>query len=89
MAHAVINSVAEGIIPKGKAAELLILVTAFVHWEAKSKHEVYENDYTATKKAILRAFEGEPDIDEILALKDSAKHFFYPSSEDEEHRLDG
>lgn len=80
VSHAVIDSVADGTIPKEMAEELLILATVFVHWDAKIKQKVYDNNYAATLLAIDRAFSGEPTVDEILGKRDGARHYFYQSS---------
>jgi formaldehyde-activating enzyme len=83
VAHAVVEMVAEGTIPKETSEDLLILAQAFIHWEAKDKKTIYENNHEATRLAMVRAFRKEPSIDEILRRRDTAKHFFYqPQNED-------
>ena len=76
VAKAVSDSVAEGIIPKGEAENLVIVCGVFVHWEAKDKDKVEKFNYEATKESIRRAMKQEPKIDEILGKKDTAKHPF-------------
>jgi len=78
VAKAVADSVAEGVIPKGEAENLVIVCGVFIHWEAKDDLKIYQFNYEATKLAISRAMKGEPKIDEITAKKDSAKHPFSP-----------
>src|SRR5262249_43358343 len=78
VAKAVTDSVAEGIIPKGAADDLVIVCGVFIHWEAKDKAKIFDYNYEATKLANQRAMKGEPKIEEILAKKDSAKHPFSP-----------
>jgi 5,6,7,8-tetrahydromethanopterin hydro-lyase len=75
---AVTDSVAQGVIPKNQADELVIVCGVFIHWEAKDDKKIYQFNYEATKLAIARAMKGEPKIDEIVAKKDSAKHPFSP-----------
>ena len=77
VAKAVADSVAEGIIPKGDADNLVIVAGVFIHWDAKDDNKIYQYNYDATKLAIQRAMRGEPKIDEILAKKDTAKHPFF------------
>jgi 5,6,7,8-tetrahydromethanopterin hydro-lyase len=88
VARAVIDSVADGTIPKESVEDLLIIVTAFIHWEAKTRQKVYDNNYAATILAIERAFNGEPGIDDIIGKRDSAVHFFYPSPSTEDRSDD-
>src|SRR5438093_8381696 len=78
VAKAVADSVAEGIIPKSEADNLVIVCGVFIHWEAKDDAKLYQFNYEATKLSISRAMKGEPKIDEIIAKKDTAKHPFSP-----------
>jgi 5,6,7,8-tetrahydromethanopterin hydro-lyase len=77
VAMAVMDSVAEGIIPKAKVEDLLIIVSVFIEWDAKDKKKVHDWNYEATRLAIKRAVTQEPPVDEILAKKGTAKHPFY------------
>jgi 5,6,7,8-tetrahydromethanopterin hydro-lyase len=76
VAMAVADSVADGVIPKLLAENLLILVSVFIHREAQDKKKIYDYNYEATKLAIRRAMAGEPRIDEVLAKRKTAKHPF-------------
>ena len=78
VAKAVTDCVAEGIIPKGEADNLVIVCGVFIHWEAKDDTKIYQYNYEATKLSIQRAMRNEPKIDEIVSKKDSAKHPFSP-----------
>src|SRR4051795_3635719 len=78
VAKAVADSVAEGVIPKAEAENLVIVCGVFIHWQAKDDTKIYQFNYEATKRAIKNAMKGEPKIDEITAKKDSAKHPFSP-----------
>jgi 5,6,7,8-tetrahydromethanopterin hydro-lyase len=78
VAKAVADSVADGVIPKSEADNLVIVCGVFIHWEAKDDTKIYQFNYEATKLAIKSAMKGEPKIDDILAKKDSAKHPFSP-----------
>jgi 5,6,7,8-tetrahydromethanopterin hydro-lyase len=84
VAHAVIDSVEEGTIPKDMVEELLILALVFIHWEAMDRKMVYGNNLQATRSAIARAFSGEPGIDQIIERRGTAKHFFYAQQQDED-----
>lgn len=76
VAKAVADSVAEGVIPKDKAEEYVIVCGVFIHWEAADDKKIFEYNYKATKLSIARALKNEPSIDEITAKKDTAKHPF-------------
>src|SRR5215468_2217332 len=78
VAKAVADSVAEGIIPKSEAENLVMVCGVFIHWEAKDNAKIYQYNYEATKLSIQRAMRNEPKIDEIVSKKDSAKHPFSP-----------
>ena len=78
VAKAVADSVAEGIIPKSEADNLVIVCGVFIHKAAKDDTKIYQYNYEATKLSIQRAMKGEPKIDEILSKKDTAKHPFSP-----------
>ncbi|MDH5816314.1 MAG: formaldehyde-activating enzyme [Candidatus Nezhaarchaeota archaeon] len=77
IAKAVVNSVAEGLIPKELADELVIICGVFIHPAAKDKDKIFKNNYEATKLAIKRAMTGEPKIEELLEKKDAVTHPFY------------
>jgi 5,6,7,8-tetrahydromethanopterin hydro-lyase len=77
VAKAVADSVAEGVIPKSEADNLVIICGVFIHWDAKDNDKIYQYNYEATKQSISRAMKGEPKIDQILAKKDTAKHPFF------------
>jgi 5,6,7,8-tetrahydromethanopterin hydro-lyase len=77
VAMAVMDSVAEGIIPKAQADDLLLIVSVFIEWDAKDSKKVHDWNYAATRQAIKNAIQHDPGVDEILAKKDTAKHPFY------------
>jgi len=76
VAKAVIDSVADGIIPKEAAEDLIIIANVFVHPTAVDRQRVYINNYKAMRHAIRRAIEGRPTIDELIENKDRSKHPF-------------
>ena len=69
VARAVTDSVAEGVIPKAKAEDYVIVCGVFIHWAAADDAKIYQYNYEATKLAIKTAMAGEPKIDTILARK--------------------
>ncbi|MBW6517702.1 MAG: formaldehyde-activating enzyme [ANME-2 cluster archaeon] len=76
VAKAVMDSVEAGIINKGDAEDVVIIVSIFIEWDANDKAKIYEYNYEATKLAIERAMKGEPSVDEALSRKDQASHPF-------------
>jgi 5,6,7,8-tetrahydromethanopterin hydro-lyase len=76
VAHAVADSVEQGVIPKDQAENLVIVCGVFIHWEAKDNKKIYDYNYEATKLSIARAMKGEPSASEMLAKKSTAKHPF-------------
>jgi 5,6,7,8-tetrahydromethanopterin hydro-lyase len=78
VARAVVDSVADGVIPKAKADDLCVLVGVFIHWEAKDDKKIYDFNYQATKEAIQRALANKPSVDEVISGSKTAKHPFSP-----------
>ncbi len=70
VARAVVDSVAEGVIPQSKAEDYVIVCGVFIHWAAADDAKIYKYNYEATKLAIKCAMAGTPKIDEILARKE-------------------
>ena len=76
VAKAVADSVAEGVIPEGKAEELVIVCGVFIHPAASDKPKITEYNLAATKLAIKNAMSGFPTVKHVTAEKDTAKHPF-------------
>lgn len=76
--RAIADCVAEGVLPKGTADELVCVCGVFIHKAAKDDNKIYQYNYDATKLALKRAVACEPKIEEILANKDKVKHPFSP-----------
>jgi 5,6,7,8-tetrahydromethanopterin hydro-lyase len=76
VAKAVADSVADGVIPKGDAENLVIVCGVFIHWEAADDKKIYNYNYEATKMAIANAMKGKPSADEMIAGKEQAAHPF-------------
>jgi 5,6,7,8-tetrahydromethanopterin hydro-lyase len=77
VARAVVDSVAEGVIPKDMAETHVIVCGVFIHPGAADDTKIYQYNYDATKLSIKNAMRGEPKIEEIIAKKDT-KHPFSP-----------
>lgn len=78
VAKAVVDSVAEGVIPIEQADDLFISVGVFIHWDAADDRKIQEFNYHATKEAIARALAGDPSAKSVLSARVTAKHPFAP-----------
>ena len=67
VAKAVADSVGNGVIPKGKAEDLVIVCGVFIHPAANDDKKIYKYNYDATMLAIANAMAGKPTVDEMLA----------------------
>jgi 5,6,7,8-tetrahydromethanopterin hydro-lyase len=76
VAKAVADSVADGVIPKDKAEDLVIVCGVFIHPAAEDDKKIYSFNYEATKQSIAAAMSSKPSVAEVVAAKDSAKHPF-------------
>lgn len=76
VAKAVIDSVADGTIPREAVEDLIIIANVFVHPTAVDRQRIYINNYKAMRHAIRKAIEGRPNIEELIENKDRAKHPF-------------
>ncbi len=74
VAKAVADAVEEGIIPKDKVDDLLIICSVFIHPEAKDYRKIFQYNYGATKLALKRALLNYPSLDKIMFEKDRAVH---------------
>lgn len=74
VAKAVADAVEEGIIPKDKVEDWVIICSVFIHPEAKDFRKIYHYNYGATKLALKRALTNYPSLDKIMYDKDRAKH---------------
>jgi 5,6,7,8-tetrahydromethanopterin hydro-lyase len=81
VARAVVDSVAEGVIPRDQVDDLCLIVGVFIHWEATDDKKIYDYNYEAVKLSIARAVNGEPSIDQVLADTPSARHPFAGGAE--------
>jgi bifunctional enzyme Fae/Hps len=66
--------VEDGIIPREKIDDWVIIASVFVHPQATDYRKIYQFNYGATKLALRRAMTNYPPLDKILYDKDRAKH---------------
>jgi 5,6,7,8-tetrahydromethanopterin hydro-lyase len=81
VARAVVDSVAEGVIPRDQVDDLCIVVSVFIHWEAEDDKKIYDWNYEAVKLSIARAIGGEPSTDKVLSETPAARHPFAGGAE--------
>ncbi|RLI46820.1 formaldehyde-activating enzyme [Candidatus Bathyarchaeota archaeon] len=74
VAKGVADAVEEGIIPKDKLEDWVIITSVFVHPEAKDYRKIYQYNYGATKLALKRALAKYPPLEKIIYDKDRATH---------------
>ncbi|KZX12539.1 bifunctional 5,6,7,8-tetrahydromethanopterin hydro-lyase/3-hexulose-6-phosphate synthase [Methanobrevibacter curvatus] len=74
VARAVADAVAEGIIDRNDAEDLVLVVSVFIHPEATDYRKIYQYNYGATKLAIKRALKEYPNVDKVLDEKDRGTH---------------
>jgi bifunctional enzyme Fae/Hps len=74
VAKAVADATEEGVIPKDKIDEWVIISSVFIHPNAKDYRRIYHYNYSATKLALKRALAKYPSLDKVIYDKDRAKH---------------
>jgi 5,6,7,8-tetrahydromethanopterin hydro-lyase len=76
IAMAVMDCVAEGIIPQAEADDVFICIGVFIDHRADMDDRIQEWNYKATKQAIENAIAREPKVAEILASYKATAHPF-------------
>jgi len=74
VAKAVADAVEEGIVPKDKVDDWVIICSVFVHPDARDYRKIYHYNYGATKLALRRALTNYPSLEKVMYEKDRAKH---------------
>ncbi len=74
VAKAIADAVEEGVIPKERAEEYLIIVSVFIHPKAKNRDKIFYYNYGATKLALKRAMSNFPDVETVIYEKDRSFH---------------
>jgi bifunctional enzyme Fae/Hps len=74
VAKGVADAVEEGIIPKDKVDDWVIVCSVFIHPQATDFRKIYHYNYSATKLALKRAISKYPTLEKIFYDKDRAKH---------------
>ncbi|MGC9346045.1 MAG: bifunctional 5,6,7,8-tetrahydromethanopterin hydro-lyase/3-hexulose-6-phosphate synthase [Candidatus Bathyarchaeales archaeon] len=74
VAKAVADAVEEGVIPKDKVDDWVIVCSVFVHPQANDYRKIYHYNYGATKLALRRALAKYPPLEKVFYDKDRARH---------------
>jgi bifunctional enzyme Fae/Hps len=74
VAKAVADAVEEGIVPKQKIDDWVIICSVFIHPDARDYRKIYHYNYGATKLALRRALANYPSLDKVMYEKDRAIH---------------
>jgi len=74
VAKAVADAVEDGVIPQELVEDCVLIISVFLHPDAKDYDKIYRYNYGATKLAIKRALSGFPSIETVLYEKDRAMH---------------
>jgi bifunctional enzyme Fae/Hps len=74
VAKAVADAVEDGVVPKDKVEDWVIICSVFVHPQATDFRKIYQYNYGATKLALKRALSKYPTLEKIFYDKDRAKH---------------
>ncbi len=74
VAKAIADAVEDGTLDKGLCEECVIIVSVFIHPDAKDYGKIYRHNYGATKLALKRALTSFPSIDTVLYEKDRSVH---------------
>lgn len=81
IAHAVLDAVRAGDLPKEKANDLGIIVSVWLDPSVETEkvdHEIlFRTNREATAKAIRKAMRHEPSIDWLLKNQNSVPHYFH------------
>ena len=81
IAHGVLDAVRAGDIPKSKANDLGIIVSAWLDPSVTTTEIdpeiLFKTNREATAKAIRKAMNNEPTIDWLLKNQEKVPHFFY------------
>jgi len=74
VAKAVADAVEEGLIPKEKIDDWVIICSVFIHPDARDYRRIYHYNYGATKLALRRAMTNYPSLEKVMYEKDRAMH---------------
>ena len=74
VAKAVADAVEEGILAEKLSEQCVLIVSVFIHPDAKDRGKIYRYNYGATKLALRRALSNFPSVSTVLYEKDRSLH---------------
>lgn len=74
VAKAIADAVEDGTLDKRLCEQCVVIVSVFIHPDAKDYGKIYRHNYGATKLALKRALSSFPSIDTVLYEKDRSVH---------------
>jgi 5,6,7,8-tetrahydromethanopterin hydro-lyase len=77
VARGVLEAVADGVVPAGEVDDLVLVAAVWVDWAAEDEEEVYANNVSATRGALMAGADGRPRLEELLAVKDEPANPFF------------
>jgi len=77
VAAGVMDAVAEGTVPEGEAAALLLIAAVWVNPAAVDERAVFENNRAAATTALRAGREGRPSVAEALAVRGEPFNAYY------------
>ena len=77
---AIVDCLKYGVLPESAGDELCMIITVWLDPRCPDdpnldKKDLYRTNYEATKIAIGRAMKGEPTVKELIANRDTVKHY--------------
>lgn len=77
---AIVDCLKDGVLPESAGDELCMIITVWLDPRCPDdpnldKKDLYRTNYEATKIAIGRAMNGEPTVKELVANRDTIKHY--------------
>ncbi len=85
IADAVVDCVADGVLPRNQANNICILCLIWIDPRAPrdpklDKDELYRNNYEAMKLAVRRAMKDEPTIQQLLKTRHKVRHDMFDAA---------
>ena len=74
VAKAVADAVEDGVIPEEECEENVLIVSVYIHPDARDYEKIYRYNYGATKLALRRALNKFPSVEKVLYEKDRSLH---------------
>jgi formaldehyde-activating enzyme len=77
---AIVDCLADGVIPKTQVNDLCMIIMVWLDPRCATdanldKKDLYRTNYEATKLAIVRALNGQPTADELIANRKNISHY--------------